>query len=145
MSGPSASASDIEQAKRNAAVARARVQTTVGALKQRLSPSSLAAEAKDKVRETTSAIGTKASSAVRKRPVTMSAVAGATALVLFRKPLRKLGKLLFRRGKKSDEDAKPKLEGIMRAGPPPQPSVTPRIKRAVVEANAATIANLNKE
>ena len=139
-------AAEIAQAKRNAMIARARVQTTAGALKERLSPSNLAAEAKEKVRETTSAIGGKASSAVQKRPVAASVAAGIAALVLLRKPIRGIGRFLFRRKKKHEEepqrDAGPQSEELMRAGEPPKPSVTPRMERAVTRSNAAA---LNKE
>lgn len=136
-------AADIEQAKINAAVARNRVQTTVGALKQRLNPRNIAADAKEKVRETTGAITGKASDAARRRPVAVSAAAGVGTLVLFRKPLKRLAKRLF--GRKQAEE--PEIEhsqddGLMRAGDPPKPSVTPRITRAVVESNAAA---LNKQ
>ncbi len=134
---------DIEQAKRNAATARARVQTSVGALKQRLSPGNLASQAKDKVRETTSAIGDKATGAVQKRPIAASAVGGALVLILFRRPIGKLGKLLFRRDRKSSErNREPdprKSEATIRAGDPPRPSITPRIERAVTQANAAAL------
>lgn len=139
-------ARDIEQAKRNAAVARARVQSTVGALKQRLSPSNIAADAKARVKETTGAITEKASGAVRERPVTASAAAGAAALFLFRKPMKKLARRLFRRRKREEAEAETngaaRDEGLIRAGAPPKPSITPKIERAVAQSNAAA---LNKE
>jgi hypothetical protein len=93
MSRPSPSASEIEQAKRNTAVARARVQTSVGALKERLHPKALAADAAETVRAKTSAVGDRA----RQRPVAAGAVAGVAALILFRKPLGKVLRRLFSR------------------------------------------------
>lgn len=133
-------AADIEQAKRNAAIARARVQTTVGALKQRLSPRTIAAEARTKVRTTTGAIGGKASEAARQRPVATGAAAGLAALIVFRKPVKRLAMRLFRRTRdNADEADARKEEGLIRAGDPPKPSVTPRITRAVAKSNAAAL------
>ena len=134
-------AADIEQARRNAAAARARVQSTVGALKQRLNPRNIAADAREKVRETTGAISQKATGAVRKRPAATSAAAGIAALVLFRKPVGKLAKFLFRRKPKAEPEPVPEREdGLIRAGDPPKPSITPRIERAVTKSNAAALA-----
>lgn len=140
MTRPKPEADDIEQAKRNAAVARARVQTTVGALKQRLNPRNIAAEAKEKVRERTGAITGKASDAVQRRPVATSAAAGIAALIFFRKPVKKLARRFFRR--KNAEQQADRDEGLIRAGDPPKPSVTPKITHAVAKSNAAA---LNKQ
>jgi hypothetical protein len=136
---------EIEQAKRNAAVARARVQTTVGALKQRLNPRNIAADAKEKVRERTGAITGKASDAARKRPVAAGTAAGIATLIVFRKPVKKLARKLFGRNKKQPEQPNGKDEGIIRAGEPPKPSVTPRITRAVVESNASQLSKQESE
>jgi hypothetical protein len=95
MTKQQAGASDIEQAKRNAARARARMQTTVGALKQRLNPRTIAADAKERVRETTGAIGERASGVVKQRPAATSAAAGVATLIVFRKPVGRLVKRLF--------------------------------------------------
>lgn len=97
MSRPSQSASDIEQAKRNAATARARVQTSLTAVKQRLNPKALAADAAQTVKSRTSAIGEKATDAARKRPAVVGAAAGVAALILFRKPAGKVFRRLFSR------------------------------------------------
>lgn len=88
-------AAQIEQAKRNATVAKARVQTTVGALKQRLNPKTIAADAVENVKEKTGAIGNRASDVARERPAVAGAAAGVAALVLFRKPVGKLVRRLF--------------------------------------------------
>lgn len=90
---------EIEQAKRNAAVAKARVQTTAGALKERLSPGNLAASAKERVREKTDAIGT----AAQRRPVATGAAAGVATLIVFRKPVTRLVKRLFGRSDRRPE------------------------------------------
>lgn len=143
MSDHANNAADIEQAKRDAAAARARVQTTAGALKQRVSPANLAAEAKDKVVAKTGKVGAKASGAMRKRPAATTVVASLVALILFRKPLGKLRKALFGRKPKPAAPARDprKSEDTIRAGEPPKPSITPSIARAVSESNAS----LNKE
>lgn len=94
--GPAPDVVEIEQAKRNAAAAKARVQGTAGALKQRLHPRTLAADAAGTVKERTNVIGEQA----RQRPGAASAIAGVATLILFRKPLGKLAKRLFsRKGK----------------------------------------------
>ncbi|HEY0114776.1 MAG TPA: DUF3618 domain-containing protein [Allosphingosinicella sp.] len=93
---------DIEQAKRNAAVARSRVQTTVGALKQRLSPSNIAAEAKTKVKERTDAITGAAGDVAKRRPVATGTAAGLATLIVFRKPVGRLAKRLFGRKDKAE-------------------------------------------
>lgn len=91
--GMPSSARDIEQAKRNAAVARARVQTSLTAVKERLHPKALAANAAQTVKSKTGAIGETA----RKRPLAAGAAAGVAALVLFRKPIGKSLRRLFSR------------------------------------------------
>jgi len=93
---------DIEQAKRNAAAAKARMQTTVGALKQRLNPKTIAADAVENVKEKTGAIGERASDVARRRPVATGAAAGLAALIVFRKPVGKLVRRLF--GRKAKEE-----------------------------------------
>ena len=135
MSNRPSDAADIEQARRNAAAARARVQSTLGALKQRLNPRTIAADARDKVREKTQM----ATGAVRRRPAATTAAATVAALVVFRKPVGKLARLLFRNSRKA-ERVQQKDDGLMRAGAPPKPAVTPRIKRAVTQSNAAALA-----
>lgn len=137
---------NLEQAKRNAARARARVIGTSAALQDRLKPANLAAEAKNKVRDKACAVSSKASDAVSKRPVAVSAAAGVAALILFRKPIGKLRSVLFgRRKDRPISDASNDRDGIIRAGEPPKPSVMPKIKRAVSDANAATLNALSKE
>lgn len=89
--GPAPDVVEIEQAKRNAAVAKARVQTTANALKQRLSPKTLAADAAETVRERTGAVG----DAARQRPAAVGAAAGVATLILFRKPVGRLLRLAF--------------------------------------------------
>ena len=146
MSGTETDARDIEQAKRNASRAKARMQSTVGALKQRLSPRNIVADAKGKVREKTGAVTQRASGAVRKRPAATTTAAGVAALVLFRKPVGKLIKRLFRRKPRQEEVADPrKDDGIIRAGEPPKASITPKMQRAVAKSNAAALEQAGVE
>lgn len=95
MSNQPNDAAEIEQAKRNAAIARDRVQTTAGALKQRLNPRNLASDAVETVKEKTGVIGSRANGAAQKRPGALTAAAGVAALIVFRKPLKKIGRRLF--------------------------------------------------
>lgn len=105
----------IEQAKRDAAIARARIQTTAGALKQRLSPKSLMAGAVGAVRAKTAAVGV----AARKRPVALTLAAGIAALILFGKPVKKVTKRLSKRrrerGQARHETTNPKTASLIRA------------------------------
>jgi hypothetical protein len=93
---------EIEQAKRNAEIARDRVQTSVGALKQRLHPRTIASDAAEKVKERTGAIGDQA----RRRPGAAAAAAGVATLIVFRKPLKKIGRRLFSRKAKDERRAR---------------------------------------
>lgn len=86
---------ELEQARRNAALAKARVQGTAGALKQRLKPANLVATAVGGARRKTEAAGERVAGTIRKRPAATTVVAGLAALVLFRKPLKKLACRLF--------------------------------------------------
>jgi len=100
---------EIEQAKRNAAVAKARAQTTANALKQRLSPKTLAADAKETVLEKTGAVG----DAARKRPGAVGAAAGVATLILFRKPVGRLLRLVV--SSKAREARRERKEEAQRA------------------------------
>jgi hypothetical protein len=100
--GPAPDVLEIEQAKRNAAVAKERVQSTAGALKQRLNPKNLAADAVDTVREKTAAVGDRASDVARRRPAVVTAAAGLATLIIFRKPVKKIGRRLFSRSYKAE-------------------------------------------
>lgn len=97
MSKEPADVAEIEQAKRNAAMAKTRVQTTAGALKQRLNPRNLAADAVETVKEKTGVIGNHANGVAQRRPGALTAAAGVATLIIFRKPLKKIGRRLFSR------------------------------------------------
>lgn len=79
----------IEQAKRDSERARARLDTTVGALQRRLNPKTLASDAWEGVRDKGSDLADDAVEAVRQRPVAVSAALGAVVLFLARNPVRR--------------------------------------------------------
>ena len=88
----------IVQAKRNAARARARVDTDVVALQHRLHPRTIAENAVDSVREKKDqAVG-----AARKRPAITAVAGGAVALIVLRKPLKGLYRLISKRLRKDN-------------------------------------------
>lgn len=79
----------VEQARRNAVMARRRVDSTIGALQHRLRPGNLAGEAWDGVKDKSADLADGALSAARKRPAMVSAAIGALALFLAREPLKR--------------------------------------------------------
>jgi len=79
----------VEQARRNAVMARRRVDSTIGALQHRLRPGNLAGEAWDGVKDKSADLADGALSAARKRPAMVSAAIGALALFLARAPLKR--------------------------------------------------------
>ena len=83
-------AKDLEQAKRNAMLARARLDTSVGALQLRLRPGNLATEAWDGVKDKSESLAEGALDAVKKRPAAVSMAIGAIALFLAREPLKRV-------------------------------------------------------
>ena len=85
----------VEQAKREAVRARARLDSTLVAVQQRMRPGSLAGEAWDGVKDKSADLADGALSAVRKRPAAVSVAVGAVALFLAREPLKRTVKRLF--------------------------------------------------
>lgn len=85
----------VEQAKRNAVMARARLDSTLVAVQQRLRPGNLAGEAWDGVKDRSADLADGALTAVRKRPAAVSVAVGAVALFLAREPLKRTVKRLF--------------------------------------------------
>ena len=83
-------ARDLEQAKRNAMLARARLDTSVVALQLRLRPGNLATEAWDGVKDKSESLAEGALDAVKKRPAAVSMAIGAIALFLAREPLKRV-------------------------------------------------------
>jgi len=80
-------AAAVEQAKRDAVKARARLDSTLVALQQRLHPKHLATEAWDGVKEKSSDLAEGAMGAVKERPMIVGAALTAAALFFARKPL----------------------------------------------------------
>ena len=85
----------IEQAKRNAILARSRLDGTMVAVQQRLRPGNLAGEAWDGVQDKGADLADGALAAVRKRPAAVSVALGAFALFLAREPLKRAASRLF--------------------------------------------------
>jgi ElaB/YqjD/DUF883 family membrane-anchored ribosome-binding protein len=95
-------AASVEQAKRDAVKARARLDSTLVALQQRLHPKHLATEAWDGVKEKSSDLAEGAMGAVRERPAMVGAALTAAALFFARKPLMRAASRAF--GSETDED-----------------------------------------
>lgn len=95
-------AAAVEQAKRDAVRARARLDSTLVALQQRLNPKHLATEAWDGVKEKSSDLAEGAMGAVKERPVMVGAALTAAALFFARKPLIRAAGRAF--GGDADED-----------------------------------------
>ena len=85
----------IEQAKRNAILARSRLDGTMVAVQQRLRPGNLAGEAWDGVKDRSADIADGALTAVRKRPAAVSVAVGAFALFLARDPIKRAVTRMF--------------------------------------------------
>ena len=95
-------AAAVEQAKRDAVKARARLDSTLVALQHRLHPKHLATEAWDGVKEKSSDLAEGAMGAVRERPAMVGAALAAAALFFARKPLMRAAGRAF--GSEGDED-----------------------------------------
>src|SRR3712207_1932935 len=89
------SAVQLETAKREAEAARRRLETTLGALQQRLHPKALANEAWDGVREKSNDLAENTMHAVKQRPGTVSMALAAFTIFLARKPIRRTVTRLF--------------------------------------------------
>jgi hypothetical protein len=95
----------VEQAKRNAMMARRRLDSTLVAVQQRLRPGNLAGEAWDGVKDKSADLADGALSAVRKRPAAVSMAVGALAVFLAREPLKRAVTRLFSDGE-AEEDGR---------------------------------------
>lgn len=83
------SVANIEQAKRNAVLARQRLDSTLVAVQQRVKPASLAGEAWEGVKGKSADVADGALTAVRNRPAAVSLAVGALALFLAREPIKR--------------------------------------------------------
>lgn len=85
----------LEQAQRDVARARARLDSTIGALQHRMKPANLAGEAWDGVKDKSADLAEGALDAARKRPAAVAVAIGALGLFLAREPIRRgIGRLV---------------------------------------------------
>ena len=93
----------VEQAKRNAMMARARLDSTLVAVHQRLRPGNLAGEAWDGVKDKSADLADGALTAVRKRPAATAVALGAFAAFLAREPIRRAVARMFNDDEEPDD------------------------------------------
>jgi hypothetical protein len=79
----------VERARRDAMLAKARFDGTLGAVQQRMRPANLAGEAWDGVKDKSADLADGALEAVKKRPAAVSLALGALALFLARAPIKR--------------------------------------------------------
>jgi len=94
----------VEQAKRNAVAARARLDSSLVAAQQRLRPGNLAGEAWDGVKDKSADLADGALTAVRARPAAVSMAVGAFALFLARQPIKRAVTRLLSDGEEAGDD-----------------------------------------
>jgi len=99
----------VERAKRDAALAKARFDGTLGAVQQRLRPANLAGEAWDGVKDKSADIADGALEAVKKRPAAVSLALGALALFLARAPIKRAVSGLISGDEDGIEEGDPEL------------------------------------
>jgi len=97
------SAERVEQASRDVRLARARLDSTIGALQHRMKPGNLAGEAWDGVKEKSADLAEGALDAAKKRPGAVAIALGALGLFLAREPIKRgIGRLVS--GEEDDEN-----------------------------------------
>jgi ElaB/YqjD/DUF883 family membrane-anchored ribosome-binding protein len=94
---------DLDAAKADASIARARLKDTVEEIQARITPSNLLEEAISGVRTRSTEMMESASRTARERPRTVVAAATGLALLLARKPLGRLATKLLRRGEETPD------------------------------------------
>jgi len=82
-------AEKVEQASRGVTTAKARLDSTLGALQLRLKPASLAGEAWDGVKGKSADLAEGALEAARQRPGAVAAAVAAIGLFLAREPIKR--------------------------------------------------------
>jgi hypothetical protein len=95
-------AAGIEMAKREAEIARRRLDSTIAGLQQRLHPKSLANEAWEGVRDKSSDLADNAVDIVKERPAAASMALGALVLFMARGPLKRGVSRLFSQEEEDD-------------------------------------------
>lgn len=119
-------AGSIEDAKRQATVARARIDESLGALQGRLSPRIVAQDAWHTVRETSDRVTDQAIDGARKQPGLAGAAGAAIVLIAFRKPVfRLVGKLFKRRPEDGPRESRRERKARQRLEKAPAPVSTP--------------------
>lgn len=98
-------AAAVEQAKRDAVQARARLDSTLEALQQRLHPRQLANDAWGGVKEKSGDLAENALGAVKQRPAMVGAALTAAALFLARRPLLDAARRAFGTEPESEDGA----------------------------------------
>lgn len=102
------SADRVEEASRALRLARARLDSTVGALQHRMKPANLAGEAWDGVKDKSADLAEGALEAAKKRPAAVAIAIGALGLFLARDPIKRgIGRLVS--GEVEDEGANEEL------------------------------------
>ena len=89
------SVADITRARREAEIARRKLMGDVAILQERLSPSTIASNAWEGVKERSTEMADDAVEAVKARPVVVSAALGAVTLFLARQPIKSAVSWLF--------------------------------------------------
>jgi hypothetical protein len=101
----------LDSAKAAAEAARARLFATAQEIQGRLEPQTLLDEAVGTVREQSAKLARTAGDTARERPGMVGAAAAAGALLVLRKPLMRLGKRLFGRRKREDDETEDDAAG----------------------------------
>ncbi|QAY79370.1 hypothetical protein [Sphingosinicella sp. BN140058] len=96
------SVAEITRARREAEIARRKLMGDIAVLQERLSPTTIATNAWEGVKERSTEIADDAVEAVKARPVAVSAALGAVTLFLARNPIKSAVSWLF--AKKPPED-----------------------------------------
>lgn len=101
----------LERAQAAAAAARAQLLATAQEIQSRLEPNNLLDEAVANVRDHSARIARTAGETVRERPALFGAAAAAGGLLLVRRPLLRLGRRLFGRGRKRKHETEDDAAG----------------------------------
>jgi ElaB/YqjD/DUF883 family membrane-anchored ribosome-binding protein len=94
---------DLDAAKADARVARARLFGTVQEIQARMTPANLLDEAMSAARARSTEMVENAGRAARDRPATVAATVAGIGLLLARKPLLRLAGKLLRRGEETPD------------------------------------------
>lgn len=111
------SLAEVERAKREAVRARARLDSALLAVQEKLSPGNLAGEAWDGVKDKSAELADGALHAVKKRPGAVSLALGAFVLFLARDPLKRgIARLISGDGEEDATDGSESGDARLNAG-----------------------------